>query len=403
MRGLMIVVGTVWLASSSCVRDTARQVPARDDSAHECRTQPFFEYRSHQVGYAGPGLEDDVPADIEKVRIGWFGPPDTNDPSAGMMWSAALMAVDEANRAGGYDGKPFELVAAWSVNPWGTGVRDVVRLVYDEEAWAIVGAPDSPSAHLAEQVVAKARLPLLSCVATDKSANLVNVPWMFTLVPGDHLIAPPMAAAIDEASGQRPFVLLSASDHDSRMTTTELLAALKRRDRAPSRHVVFSPQEQAFVRQRAAISDVEPAAVVVIGDASASARCVKAVRSLDSEIPIFCGPRAGQRAFRQQAGEAAHGVRYPAVWNVEAGGERARSFVRQFSRRTGAEPDYTAAYTFDAMCMLISAIETTGLNRVRISERIRDLAPYDGVTGPVIWDPTGHNTGSGEIAIDEMP
>ena len=106
------------------------------------------------------------------------------------MWCAACLAIEEANQAGGYEGLPFRLVPGWSGNPWGSGITAVTRMVYSQKVWAVIGGIDGPSTHLAEQVVAKARLPLLSPGSTDKTVNLANVPWMFSCVPDDHLLAP---------------------------------------------------------------------------------------------------------------------------------------------------------------------------------------------------------------------
>jgi ABC-type branched-subunit amino acid transport system substrate-binding protein len=112
------------------------------------------------------------------------------------MWRAACLAIDQANQTGGYRGAPFRLVAGWAENPWGSGVTQITRMVYVHNVWAIIGGIDGPSTHLAEQVAAKARLTLLSPVCTDRTANLANVPWMFSCLPQDHLQAPVLAEAI---------------------------------------------------------------------------------------------------------------------------------------------------------------------------------------------------------------
>ena len=140
----------------------------------------------------------------------------SNHPQAGAMWQAATLAIGEANRAGGYRGLPFRLVAAWSENPWGTGVKGVAHLVYDEKVWAIVGAPDGPSAHLVEQIVAKARLVFINPVSTDGTANMANVPWIFSCTPSDHLLASPLADAMVSKIAGGGFSIVSCIDHDSR-------------------------------------------------------------------------------------------------------------------------------------------------------------------------------------------
>ncbi len=41
----------------------------------------------------------------------------------------------------------------------------------------------------------------------------------------------------------------------------------------------------------------------------------------------------------------------------------------------------------------LEAIRAAGLNRARIGDAIRNLAPWQGVAGPIAWDPVGANTG----------
>jgi len=152
--------------------DASRAVSAAADS-------PFFDARRCEAHYHGPGREDPIPDRLGAINLGWFGQCEHTEGTDVGMFHAAEMAIEDANHAGGYDGVPFRLIPAWSADPWGTGVRAVTRLVYDDQVWALLGGPDGATTHLAEQVVAKARLPLISPVATDTSANLANVPWVF--------------------------------------------------------------------------------------------------------------------------------------------------------------------------------------------------------------------------------
>ncbi|MBL7041774.1 MAG: ABC transporter substrate-binding protein, partial [Pirellulaceae bacterium] len=210
MRTRSLLLALSLLAFSSAGRDSAGAEPDR--------RKPFFDARKQRSEYAGPGRETSTSEEeVEEVLIGYFGPSDPDDPIGGDLWKAAQLAIAQVNSKGGYRGKPFRLVPAWSENPWGTGVKLVTRLAYDQRVWAIVGGIDGPTTHLAEQVVAKARLPLVSPISTDKTVNLANVPWMFSLAPGDHLLAPPLAAEIAARIGDGHFMIVSADDHDSRL------------------------------------------------------------------------------------------------------------------------------------------------------------------------------------------
>ena len=143
--------------------------------------EPFKQAGGAPLEYRGPGRDAPEPA-VEEVVLGWFGPGDPDHPTGGDFWRGALLALEVVNREGGYRDRPFRLRPGWSEDPWGTGVVEVTKMVYEHGAWAIVGAIDGAATHLAEQVALKARITLVSSGSTDKTANLASVPWMLSLI-----------------------------------------------------------------------------------------------------------------------------------------------------------------------------------------------------------------------------
>ncbi len=382
MRTSRLLIALVLLALSPPVGDSAG---AEADSQ-----RPFFDARKQRTQYAGPGRDKSTSEDeIEEVLIGYFGPNDPDDPVGGDLWRAAQLALGQANGNGGYRGKPFRLVPAWSENPWGTGVKLVARLAYDDKVWAIIGGIDGPTTHLAEQVVAKARLPLVSPISTDKTVNLANVPWMFSLAPGDHLLAPVLAAEIVARADDGQFVIVSGDDHDSRLLIVELKKALAKHRAVAKREIVFRQGTEELDRIVAQLVQLEPEVAVVIADANDSDRIVTALRLEEYAGPIFGGPTMGRRQFLEKAGDPAEGVVFPSIWQTN---EASSSFVKTYRQRHGHPPDYTAAHMYDTVNLVVEAIRRAGLNRARIGDAIRELSPWNGVTGTVCWDGLGSNT-----------
>ena len=76
-------------------------------------------------------------------------------------------------------------------------------MVYADGVWAILGGIDSASTHLAEQVTTKARLPLVCAASSDRTANSAIVPWIFSLLPGNQLQAPVLAAELARRIGRQ--------------------------------------------------------------------------------------------------------------------------------------------------------------------------------------------------------
>ena len=349
----------------------------------------FSNLRTRQTNYAGPGREKSPPADVKEVLIGYFGPSTPTDPRGGDMWNAACLAVEQANRAGGYNGLPFRLVAGWSDNPWGSGVTEVTRMAYVHKVWAVIGGIDGPSTHLAEQVVAKARLTLLSSASTDKTVNLANVPWMFSCLPADHLQAPVLAQAIASKVGEKSFLFVSAVDHDSHLFTVELTRSLLKHKLTPSYHFEFKPGKKNIDGLAEKIVHAKAHTLVVIATAPQIAKIISAVRQRGFKGLVFGGPRMGRRSFLEKAGDAAEGVVFPLLYTH---GNGPSSFDKKFTIRFGKRPDYLAAHTYDAINLLIAAIRKAGLNRPRIHDEVRALSPWNGVTGKIKWDPLGSNS-----------
>jgi len=349
----------------------------------------FFDARKLETNYAGPGREELAPTDIREVLIGYFGPGTASHPEGGDMWCAASLAIEEANRAGGYKGLPFRLVTGWSDNPWGTGISKVVRMAYVDKVWAIIGGIDGPSTHLAEQVVAKARLTLLSPASTDKTVNLANVPWMFSSLPGDHLQSPILAHAIASRIGQKPFLLVSAIDHDSHLFTVELTRSFGQHKLVPSYHFEFEPEEKGFTELVEKIVEAKAYALILIAGAEQSAHLISAVRERNFTGLIFGGPCMGRRSFLEEAGNAAEGMIFPSLYTPRTNSD---SFENKFTSRFGYRPDYLAAHTYDTVNLLVAAIRKAGLNRARIRDAVRELSPCAGVTGTIKWDTLGGNS-----------
>lgn len=325
------------------------------------------------------------------MAIGWFGPDDATHPQHGDLWTAASLAVEEANRGGGWNGLPFRLIATWSENVWGTGISLLARMVYEEGVWAIVGSVDGAATHLAEQVVAKALLPLVSPVATDESVNLAGVPWMFSVVPGDHLWAPVLVDDLLAAAGNGDFALVAVTDHDSRAATDVLVEALSHRDRGPLQRLDIQPHSTDLTAQLERLLSEDVAALLIVAGPEDGARLLRTVREQGFAGAVFGSPQLARRTCLDMAGEAAQGVRVPLLSDLAIDSAERQDFESRFRDRTSRDPDWTAAHTYDATRLLLAAIARGGLSRAAIREALVDLSPWLGVTGIIEWDPTGQN------------
>lgn len=349
---------------------------------------PFFDARKHQPEYVGPGREEPESADVTQVRLAYFGPPDAGHAAWGEGWRGASMAIEKANQSGGWRGKPFVLMPAWSENPWGTGVSALAKLVYEGGVRAVVGGVDGVTTHLAEQIIVKAGVPQVSFGNTDPGVHLTNVPWTFSLPPSDDVTGGVVASAvIDRAGSGGRWAAVSATDHDSRVAWHEVDLALNRqRSRAPALHLEIDPgAANRGEVARAVQGSGAPVALVVAGARDAG-RVVRALRDSGFQGSIVGGITCGRTPFLEEAGTAADGVVVPLAFDVR---QAPREFVSAYQARFGTAPDWLAADAYDAVGLVVAAVRRAGLNRARILDALRAVTPWQGVNGRIEWDVTG--------------
>ncbi|QEH36447.1 Receptor family ligand binding region [Aquisphaera giovannonii] len=365
------------------------QAPSAAQTPSSHRVEPYVDFRDRATPYSGPGRELAEPKETKEVLLGYFGPDDSDHAEGGAVWRGADMAIRLANVEGGYRGKPFRLAASWSDNPWKGGVGGLARMAHREKAWAILGGIDGPSAHLAEQVVAKANLPLVCPLNGDRTANGANVPWFFSAMPADHLQAPVLADALVARSGPRGFAFVSTPDHDPRAFLVQLDRALKARKASPRFSHVLAADNPDFGAAARQVVAEDVGAVMIAANARDSAGIARELRNDSFRGPILGGHWMGRSAFARLAGPAAEGVVFPLVCDPDA---MPASFRSEYETRYHEPPDYAAAHGFDAANLLVEAVRSGGLNRARIGDALRSLSPYPGVSGTIAWDSLGSNT-----------
>ena len=356
------------------------------------RPRPLLDARDRAVEYHGPGREAPPPAELREILIALFGPEDEDHPEWGEIRRGAVLALEEANAAGGCEGLPFRLVSTWSDNPWGSGASDLARLVYREGVWAILGGVDGATTHLAEQIAVKARLSLVSPGGTDPSVHFTNVPWVFTLPATDDRMAPVLADAVMRGRGGGPWAVVTTSDRDAHMAWRIARREFVRcRMPDPALHLVLPPEDPSYAHVAAMVAGHGARCVLLLGGARDAARMVKALRAAGYDGGIVGGAPLGRRPFVQEAGEYAEGIVFPLLFDGDA--PHAAAFVEAYAARHGAPPDYLAACAYDAMHLLVHATRRAGPNRALIRDALAQCAPWSGATGAVTWDLTGRNEG----------
>jgi len=327
-----------------------------------------------------------------EIVIGLFSPDDDEHPVGRSLTRGVTLAVDHANAAGGIDGRPIRLVRRWADDPWGAGANEVVKLVFEDRAWAIIGGPDGATTHIAQQVATKAHIPLIAPVASDPTLTQTRVPWIFRLPPDDAsqagiLITGGMAPRSLERIG-----LVTSTDHDGRTVSAELTAALEEAGLTPVFHLELEPNASDSMDLASRVAQFDPDGIVIRIPRTGLRPLTDALGAANIEAPIFLPwvPGLDLRQFP---------LHYPGPVTWVAPFDPARAcgpylkLVLSFVERHGEAPTPVTVYGYDAANLVIAALGPGATGRVELRRSLAALTGFSGASGTIRWDTGGGNRG----------
>jgi branched-chain amino acid transport system substrate-binding protein len=361
---------------------------------HDFARDPYHKYfvpSDAAITFWGPGRDKPDP-EVEKVMIGMMAPVERSHETyiGRSMLNATRMALDEANAAGGYKGKPFDIIVRNDTGLWGASANEVVSFTYDDNVWAILGTVDGANSHIAIRVALRTDIPMVNVADLDPTLMETRIPWVFRVIPDDRQMAYTIAYYVYKQLGLQKVAILRANNRYGRFGVAQFRKSSIRLSKpAPievNYEVNYENVNPDFTAQIDRLQKAQPDAIILWADPQPAAWLVKKMREADMKIPVVACERIISPSFLQIAGEAAEGVVATSPYNPDSDNPRLVAFKKKYIDRFGAPPDAYAAHSYDGTQMLIEAIKKAGLNRYRIRDALADMNRWEGVTGDIIMD-----------------
>jgi branched-chain amino acid transport system substrate-binding protein len=358
-------------------------------------TTPYYEHYQDLVEYNGaardlpdPGLDT-----LSEIRIGFIGPLYDHPEQAlgNRMLHGATLAIEEANAAGGYCGKPFKLMLHNDSAVWGAASNEIVKMVYDEKVWAIFGSISGDTTHIALRVTLKAETPLVNSASTDPTIPETIIPWYFTDLQDDRVQGYTLARHIYTELGLKRIAILRVNDRYGRFGVLKFRDASRRLGHPVVIEQKFLPGEKDFRRQLRVIQDSRVDGIVLWTDAGPTAMILQQIHELGMKQRVFGSHRTISEDMVKLAGPASEGFEAVYPYDPTRADLRWRDFNTNYETKYQEKPDHFAALAYDAMQVLLNAICRAGLNKGRIRDALTGITNYKGVTGDMIFDPNCKN------------
>jgi branched-chain amino acid transport system substrate-binding protein len=362
-------------------------------------SKPYYEWfiEKNTVEYNG-AASDRPDGDINKlpeVAIGFLGPLENNPESVfGIpQLHAVEMAIEEANARGGYKGKPYALKVYNDSALWGASSTVLPSMLFKDNCWAVLGSIDGQSTHIMIRVSLKLEVPILSAGATDRTVPETRIQWLMETFPNDRQQGYALAQYVFNKLNLKRIAILRTNSRYARIGVGIFSDLARRIGRQPILEVKFDRGDTDFTRQLGMIRDAKIDGLILWGEYPEVGLILKQMRDMGMKQPVFGSSRTAYPQLLQIAGPAAEGYVTSCAMDPTRHDPKWIEFRDKYHARYHEDPDPYAAYGYDGMNILISAIEKAGLNRGRIMEVLRDYQQkqYDGVAGHYFFDYALHN------------
>ncbi len=333
----------------------------------------------------------------DTIRIAFVGPLSGSAAANGeLMKHGAQLLIDQVNEKGGIDGK--KIVGVFEDDRGDpTEAANVSRkIASDDSIVAVVGHFNSTCSITGKDEYNRKKVLQITPASTNVLV-CAGSPWTFRNLYRDDYQGTFLATYAKDVLGATKAAVLYDNDDYGK----GLMESFTKKAKGIGLEVL---EPIPYVRERT--QDFKPLVekikgkgcdvLFISGIYQDGATITKAARDdLGLTMPILGGDGLDSPEFLKLAGKASEGVMITTPFLFEAAKDnpKAMDFLEKFKAKYGTEPAAWAVLTYDALGMVIEAIEEVGPDRQKIRDhlaaRTTKEKAFEGVTGPTWFDAEG--------------
>jgi branched-chain amino acid transport system substrate-binding protein len=329
----------------------------------------------------------------DTVRIGLLVP----DSKSVAAERGAALAVDMANREISRGSYIFKLIIKNMEGPWGTGSKQAVDLVFDENVTALLGSHDGRNAHLVEQVAAKSRVVFVSAWSADPTLAQAFVPWFYNCAPDDNRQAEALTREICSIQNFKKPVVITDDSYEAKSSLKCFQAQAGCQATHQCLIINYQENKQSLKEICDRIKSSGTDCIVLFLKPGAALSLTRVVMESKPDIPVYCSLcQLNEDILTNEELTGSPEIKFVCTADLSTG--LGKKFVESFNTAYGAYPGAVSAYAFDGMNILIGAIRKGGLEREDIQTAMKSMS-YNGVTGLIRFDDKGNRVGKPGFVI----
>jgi branched-chain amino acid transport system substrate-binding protein len=299
------------------------------------------------------------------------------------------LAADEINAAGGVLGRKIKLIIEDDQGKAEEAASVVTKLITSNDVVALLGENSSNQSLAAAPIAQTNKVPMVSVSSTNPAVTQKG-DYIFRVCFTDPYQGKALAAFVSNNLKLKSAAILVDRKNDYSVGLAEFF----RKNFEASGGKIASEQSYSggdteFRPQLTTVKSSKPDILFIPGFYTEVGQIAIQARDLGITIPMLGGDGWDSPTVIQIGGKSVDNSYFSDHYFIGDPRALVQHFVSAIRKRTGKDPEATAALGYDAMKILAQSIQKAGsLDRQKIRDAIASTANYDGVSGKITMGPT---------------
>ncbi|MDE2125944.1 MAG: ABC transporter substrate-binding protein [Armatimonadetes bacterium] len=324
----------------------------------------------------------------KEIIVGEYGALTGPQASFGKSTNEGIqLATEQANAAGGIDGKTIKVVVEDDMSDAAKAEIAVKRLIDEEHVIAVLGEVASGSSLAGGQVCQQAHIPMVSPSSTNPSVTQIGND-IFRVCFIDPFQAAVVARFVhDYLHVTRVATFTNKSAPYSTGFTQNFITAFTGMGGQVIAQQSYGQQDTDYRGALSTIKATNPQAILVPGYYTDAGAVCKQARDLGIKVPIVGGDGWDSQLLFNIGGSAVNGCYFSDHVSMDNPSPVVQKFVQDYKARFGHTPDALAALAYDAANLTYAAMKRAkALTPDDIRAAIATTTDFPGVTGKITID-----------------
>lgn len=310
------------------------------------------------------------------------------------------------NGGGGVLGRPVDIVIEDDESETSKAVTAANRLIDQENVVAIIAATGSPSTLAVKEITAEIGLPQIAMAAANDITDKAPMEWIWRTPHKDAMAVARALTYVSDTLGVANIAVLHDENAFGSSGATEIAKTAGDYGLTIVATESYKTNDTDVTAQLTKIKGESPEALVVWGTNPGPALAAVNMKQLNMDIPYVGSHGIANAKFIELAADAAEGVVFPAGRLLVPSSitdpdqkEVTDLFVERYEYEYGEAPNTFAGYAFEAITLLVDAIERAGgTEPAAIQEALNSTTGFVGPDGIYNYSATDHDG----LSADDM-